>query len=78
MPEQGMTLELLDNRCNTVVPADAAAAVLAAMRGHEHGRGAVVLGRIVAAHPRLVVMRTAIGGTRVVPLPIGEQLPRIC
>ena len=67
-----------EGRLLAIVPADAAAAVLAAMRGHEHGRGAVVLGRIVAAHPRLVVMRTAIGGTRVVPLPIGEQLPRIC
>ncbi len=61
-----------------VVPADAAEAVLAAMRGHDHGRQAVRLGRIVAAHPRIVAMKTAIGGTRVIPMPIGEQLPRIC
>jgi hydrogenase expression/formation protein HypE len=52
--------------------------VLAAMRGHEHGKEAVSLGRVVAAHPRRVVMKTAIGGTRVIPMPIGEQLPRIC
>jgi len=61
-----------------VVPAAAADGVLAAMRAHPHGRDAVALGRIVAAHPQFVVMRTALGGTRVVPLPLGEQLPRIC
>jgi hydrogenase expression/formation protein HypE len=61
-----------------IVPAAAADSVLAAMRAHPQGRDAVALGRIVAAHPRLVVMRTAIGGTRVIPLPLGEQLPRIC
>ena len=61
-----------------VVPAEAAEAVLAAMRAHADGREATILGRVVADHPRLVVVRTAIGGTRVVPTPIGEQLPRIC
>jgi hydrogenase expression/formation protein HypE len=61
-----------------IVPAPDADAVLAAMRAHEHGREAVMLGRVVADHPRLVVMRTALGGTRIVPMPIGEQLPRIC
>jgi hydrogenase expression/formation protein HypE len=61
-----------------IVPAADADAVLAAMRAHEHGHGAVMLGRVVADHPRLVVMRTALGGRRIVPMPIGEQLPRIC
>jgi hydrogenase expression/formation protein HypE len=61
-----------------IVPDSHADAVLAAMRSHEHGRGAARLGRIVAAHPGLVAMRTALGGTRIVPMPIGEQLPRIC
>jgi hydrogenase expression/formation protein HypE len=61
-----------------IVPAEAADRVLVAMRAHEYGRQAVVLGRVVAEHPRMVVMRTAVGGTRVIPMPIGEQLPRIC
>jgi hydrogenase expression/formation protein HypE len=61
-----------------IVPADAAAAVLAAMQAHEYGRDAVAIGRVVNAHPRMVVLRTAIGGTRVIPMPLGEQLPRIC
>lgn len=61
-----------------IVPADAADAVLATMRVHAHGRLATLLGRIVADHPGLVAVRTALGGSRIVPLPIGEQLPRIC
>ncbi len=61
-----------------VVPGGSSAAVLAAMRAREHGREAVAIGRVVAAHPGMVVMRTAIGATRVVPMPLGEQLPRIC
>lgn len=61
-----------------VVPAEAAGRVLAVMREHEHGRDAVAIGRVVDRHPRRVVMRTAIGGTRIIPMPLGEQLPRIC
>jgi hydrogenase expression/formation protein HypE len=52
--------------------------VLERMRGHPHGREAQIIGEVVADHPRLVVMRTGIGGTRIVDLMIGEQLPRIC
>jgi hydrogenase expression/formation protein HypE len=61
-----------------IVPAASADAILAAMRAHEHGRDAVAIGRVVHHHPRMVVMRTGIGGTRVIPMPLGEQLPRIC
>ncbi|MBD8869450.1 hydrogenase expression/formation protein HypE [Nocardioides donggukensis] len=61
-----------------VVPADGAEQVLEAMRRHPLGSGAARIGRCVAEHPRMVVARTGLGGTRVVDLPIGEQLPRIC
>lgn len=61
-----------------IVPADAAGAVLDAMRTRPEGRDAVVIGRVVTEHPRLIAMRTRIGGRRVVPMPLGEQLPRIC
>lgn len=61
-----------------VVPASHADAVLGAMRRHEFGRDAVLLGRVVAAHPGLVAMRTTLGSTRIVPMPLGEQLPRMC
>lgn len=52
--------------------------VLALMRAHPDARGATVIGEVVAEHPGTVVARTGIGGTRVVDLPLAEQLPRIC
>ncbi|MET9100786.1 hydrogenase expression/formation protein HypE [Streptomyces antibioticus] len=60
------------------VPREHADAVLAAMRAHPLGREAAVIGEAVDTHPGMVVARTGLGGTRVVDLPIGEQLPRIC
>ena len=60
-----------------VDPADAEA-VLDAMREHPAGRDAVVIGRCVEEHPGMVSERTGFGAERVVDLPIGEQLPRIC
>jgi hydrogenase expression/formation protein HypE len=61
-----------------MVAASDAETVLAAMQAHEYGRQAAVIGRCVADHPGMVVARTGLGGNRVVDLPIGEQLPRIC
>jgi hydrogenase expression/formation protein HypE len=61
-----------------IVGPDDADRVLAAMQDHEYGKEAAVIGRCVADHPGMVSARTALGGSRVVDLPIGEQLPRIC
>jgi hydrogenase expression/formation protein HypE len=55
-----------------------AGAVLDAMRATEEAREAVVIGRAVANHPGMVVMKTEIGGTRIIDMPFHEQLPRIC
>ncbi|MEU6172558.1 hydrogenase expression/formation protein HypE [Streptantibioticus parmotrematis] len=60
------------------VPPEHADAVLDAMRAHPLGTRAAVIGECVAEHPGMVVARTGLGGTRVVDLPLGEQLPRIC
>jgi hydrogenase expression/formation protein HypE len=51
---------------------------LEAMRAHESGRESAIIGEVVSDHPGLVVMRTRIGGSRVVDMLSGEQLPRIC
>jgi len=67
-----------EGRLVAVVPEEGASAALAALRAHPLGVGAVRIGRIVADHPGLVVARTALGGARIVPMPLGEQLPRIC
>ncbi|WP_067834023.1 hydrogenase expression/formation protein HypE [Nocardia lijiangensis] len=60
------------------VAAEDAERVLAAMREHPLGGRAEMIGVCVEEHPGMVVARTALGGTRVVDLPAGEQLPRIC
>nr|WP_291260326.1 hydrogenase expression/formation protein HypE [Gemmatimonas sp.] len=61
-----------------VVPPQHAEAVLAAMRAHPRGTQAAIIGEVTSAHPGMLVARTAIGAQRVIAMPIGEQLPRIC
>jgi hydrogenase expression/formation protein HypE len=60
------------------VPAEEADAALVALRGHPLGRDAARVGAVVAEHPGVVLARTGIGGRRVVDMPLGELLPRIC
>ena len=52
--------------------------VLETMRDHPLGRDSVVIGRVVNDHPGVVIMKSRIGGSRVVDMLSGEQLPRIC
>jgi hydrogenase expression/formation protein HypE len=60
------------------IPADQSDAALHALRTHPLGADAAVIGRVLAAHPRIVALRTALGGTRVIDVLPGDQLPRIC
>ncbi len=53
-------------------------AVLDAMRRHPLGSRAARIGKLTDQRPGMLVARTAIGANRVVPMQIGEQLPRIC
>jgi hydrogenase expression/formation protein HypE len=48
------------------------------MRAHPLGRNAAVVGEIVAEHAGMVVLKSLVGGERVVTMISGEQLPRIC
>lgn len=61
-----------------IVRPEMADAVLQQMRQHEHGKDATLIGEVVAEHPGMVLMKTEIGGTRVLDVMFGEQLPRIC
>ncbi len=61
-----------------IVPAEFAEPVLAAMRLDPYGKNAVIIGKVVEAHPGMVTAITSIGGMRVVDVPAGELLPRIC
>ena len=67
-----------EGKCVAMVPAERAAAVLAAMHALPEGQGAAVIGTVVAEHPGMVTIRTVVGSERIVDMLIGEQLPRIC
>ncbi|MBU1163154.1 MAG: hydrogenase expression/formation protein HypE [Proteobacteria bacterium] len=60
------------------VPPDHAEKVLAAVREDKFGKDACIIGEVVSDYPRKVFMQTRIGGTRIVDMLTGEQLPRIC
>jgi hydrogenase expression/formation protein HypE len=61
-----------------VVPAKDADAVLASMKKNKYGRNAAIIGEAAAEHPGRVVMKTALGASRIIDVPVGELLPRIC
>ena len=64
-----------------VVAPDEADAALAAMRANRYGADAAIIGEVASAQPERgpkVFLRTAFGGTRILDMLVGEQLPRIC
>jgi hydrogenase expression/formation protein HypE len=67
-----------EGRLLVFVSPDKVREVLAAMRMHGLGRESAIIGEVTADHRGLVVMRTRIGGSRIVDMLSGEQLPRIC
>ena len=61
-----------------MVPDDEAPAALSAMRAHPSGHDARLIGHVVPDRRGIVTLNTTFGGTRIVDMLIGEQLPRIC
>lgn len=59
-------------------PVDEVEAALAAMRSLPEGEGAVAIGHAIEGNAGRVVMKTPFGGSRIVDMLVGEQLPRIC
>lgn len=60
-----------------IAPADADK-VLAKMKRNQYGREAAIIGEVVNEHLGRVVMNTRLGASRIVDMPVGELLPRIC
>lgn len=52
--------------------------ILVSMRRNALGGEAMLIGEVVEDHPGRVVMKTSVGGLRIVDMLAGEQLPRIC
>ncbi len=62
----------------TIAAPEEAEKILEAMRQHPLGRQAAIIGEAVSDHPGMVTMETGLGASRIVDMPVGEQLPRIC
>jgi hydrogenase expression/formation protein HypE len=67
-----------EGKLAAVAPPEDAAAVLAAMKKNKYGANAVVIGEVTSERPGKVIMKTALGASRIIDMPVGELLPRIC
>ncbi|MBN1693015.1 MAG: hydrogenase expression/formation protein HypE, partial [Dehalococcoidales bacterium] len=67
-----------EGKLAAIVPAKDADSVLAAMKENKYGRNACIIGEVVAEHPGRVIMKTSLGASRIIDVPVGELLPRIC
>ncbi len=61
-----------------IVPQEDVEKVLSAMKATKYGEGAVVIGEVAAEPKGRVLLKTALGSTRIVDMLAGEMLPRIC
>ncbi len=61
-----------------IVAPDIAEEMLRAMKNNTLGKDAVIIGEVTDRHPGIVALRTSLGANRIVDMPVGEQLPRIC
>ena len=60
------------------VSPEKADAALAAMKTTKYGSDAAIIGEVKADRPGMVLMKTLVGGTRILRKPIGEPIPRVC
>lgn len=61
-----------------IVSPDVADSVVERMRGNPYGRNTCIIGEVRAEPKGIVALHTGFGGTRIVDMLVGEQLPRIC
>lgn len=75
-------LDVLQSPCEgrivLVCAPDAAADILAIWRQRPDGRMSADIGEVTANNAGAVVLDTRVGGRRLVDMPLGEMLPRIC
>jgi hydrogenase expression/formation protein HypE len=67
-----------EGRLVAFVPAEAAEEMLEVMKAHPAAPQPAIIGAVTAEHPGTVQLRNSLGGSRVVDLLSGEQMPRIC
>jgi len=67
-----------EGRAVIVCPERICRSVVQTLRSHPQGRGARAIGLVERRVPGLVTLETAVGGERIIEMPMGDDLPRIC
>lgn len=67
-----------EGKCIFIMPPNLAEAALEEIKASPYGKKAAVIGKVTETMPGSVIMRTPIGGQRILPMLEGAQLPRIC
>jgi hydrogenase expression/formation protein HypE len=61
-----------------VVSSDVALGVLKAIKKTKYGKDASIIGEVKSCRKGLVLLRTIVGGTRILRKPLSEPIPRVC
>ena len=67
-----------EGRLVAIVSADAAESVLEIMQNHRASPQPAIVGSVTPSHPGCVELHGDLGGSRILDLLSGEQMPRIC
>ena len=67
-----------EGKLMAIVSSDTADKIVERMKQNKYGRNACIIGEVKAEPQGIVAMKTGFGGTRIVDMLVGEQLPRIC
>ncbi len=67
-----------EGKCLVMVAQEDCEKVLKAMKNDKYGKNSRIIGTVTGENPGKVFMKTKIGGTRILSMLTGEQLPRIC
>jgi hydrogenase expression/formation protein HypE len=67
-----------EGKCVVFVAKEDADDVLNTMKRHKYGKRSKIIGEVISGNPGKVLLKTRVGGTRILSMLTGEQLPRIC
>lgn len=67
-----------EGKCLIIAPPEDADLILSNMKQHRHGKKARIIGKVTSDNAGRALLKTKIGGNRILAMLTGEQLPRIC
>ncbi len=67
-----------EGKCLIIAPPEEARLILSSMKEHPRGKKACIIGEVTSDNAGKVLLKTRVGGNRILAMLTGEQLPRIC